>query len=221
MGPPDLLPFSLSYSAWSLAAEREYKGLQSMLVPQMDGCHFAFAACKIEEACLPVSAEDELCAIWQPVLRLRTRKARASICEYLWKSYGCTFVHSLSHVVMFLFLHEKSWLHHTVIPANVVKITLRKVGGKFLQDSVFYNVFANILYNSFGVTKKGAVSGHFWLFLNFSLSEHCSVVLLFIGLQFFFFCSCVFCLYYKFLKSIYFRPLHRLDMHTGATVFIC
>lgn len=46
------------------------------------------------------------------------------------------------------------------------KITLRTCGEKFLQDSVFYNVFQNILYNTWSDLKKNthtqrAVIGHF------------------------------------------------------------
>lgn len=60
---------------WSLAAEREYKGLQ-MYVGASNGwvLHFAIEVCRLEVH-LQMSEEDELCAIWQPVLRLQTRWA--------------------------------------------------------------------------------------------------------------------------------------------------
>lgn len=98
------------------------------------------------------------------------------------------------------------------------KITLRKCGEKFLQDSVFYNVFQNILYNTFGVTKKGAVLGHIFDPFLVSVSLKFAPLLL-VCIEVFCCCCCVFCLYYKFLKSIYFKPFHRLNMHTGANVF--
>lgn len=68
-----------------------------------------------------------------------------------------TFAFSCSHVSFF-----SSWkvliTSHCYTSQCCQNNIREKSRGEFLQDSVFYNVFQNILYNTFGVTKKGSCS---------------------------------------------------------------
>lgn len=155
MGPPEFLPFSLSYSAGHWQLKENTRDSKVCWCLEWIGAPFCLCSSQTSE-------EDELCAIWPPVLRLQTRRGSVPNMWILTKDIR---MHMYIRFLMFLLFMKKSWLHHTVIPANVVEITLRKCGKKFLQDSVFYNVFQNILYNTFEVRKKVAV---LWPFLTLS-----------------------------------------------------
>lgn len=129
MGPPDLLPFSLSYSAghWQLSESTSDSKVCRCL--KWTAAPFCLYSLQIWRCVSP-----NVCGSWALCNTAASSRTadQEGLAINMWilmkviRMHG--FVHSLSHVLVFLFLHEKSWLLHTVIPANIV--TQKKEWGK-------------------------------------------------------------------------------------------